>query len=69
MKPLQKTTGTKTRTGTVPHIEVAGDCGMFLAPVKLDFAREVSTVDRSYYPLKRGGRFVYALPGGGEIVA
>lgn len=69
MKPLLKTNFTKTRTGTIPHLEVAGDCGVFLAPVKLDFARGVSTMDRTYYPLKRGGRFVYALPGGGEIVA
>lgn len=35
-------------------------------PVKLDFSSE--KIEDTYFPLRRGGRLVYATPGDGEIL-
>lgn len=55
--------GTKTREGFIDHRKT--DEGIRL-PVKLDFASE--KIEDTYFPLRRGGRLVYAAPGGGEIL-
>lgn len=72
-------TGTFTTAGFVPHLPVPIEGGSFLAPVKLEThgnrrgwnsivhgARHDLAVPA---PLKRGGKYVYALPGGAEIAA
>lgn len=54
--------GTETLHGFVPHLPLDG----LLLPVKLVFPR-----DDKYKPheaLMQNGRFVYALPGGGEYI-
>lgn len=55
--------GTNTRQGFIHHLVT--DDGIRL-PVKLDFDSE--RIEDTYFPLKRGGRLVFALPGGGEFL-
>ena len=55
--------GTETREGFIRHRKT--ETGISL-PVKLDFDSE--KVDNIYFPLRKGGRLVFALPGGGEIL-
>lgn len=64
------TTGhTETAHGVIPHVVVNGEVR---APVKLDFRRGTSSrhVGGVYArsALVRNGRFVHALPGGGEVL-
>ena len=70
------TLGTETAEGFIRHLRVYHDGGVIIAaPVKLREAlpHERSNgrvaVDRESlpFPEKRGGGYVYALPGGGEI--
>lgn len=57
---------TDTSAGPVPHIMYGG----VRAPVKLDFKRPQGRWQgqQRYRPLVRRGRYVHALPGGGEIL-
>jgi hypothetical protein len=55
--------GTNTRQGFIDHLVT--DDGVRL-PVKIDFDSE--RIEDTYFPLKRGGRLVFALPGGGEFL-
>lgn len=55
--------GTNTRQGFIHHRKT--ESGIRL-PVKLDFDSE--RIEDIYFPLRRGGRLVFALPGGGEIL-
>lgn len=59
---------TDTSAGPVPHITYGG--GELRAPVKLDFSRPQARWQgqQRYRPLVRRGRYVHALPGGGEIL-
>lgn len=66
---------TATSEGWLAHVEVFADCGLILAPVKLATraARlRTEALDGSSWgmpvPLRRDGRLVYALPGGGEFI-
>lgn len=55
--------GTNTRQGFIDHRKT--EDGLRL-PVKLDFDSE--KIEDTYFPLRRGGRLVFALPGGGEFL-
>lgn len=57
--------GTETTEGFIPHARVVYADGVLSAPIKLDDAgmRVLCA------PLRRDGKLVYALPGGGEVVA
>lgn len=68
------TGATETAEGIILHREVFADCGLILAPVKLQLmgghvARSRRDTAEYPIPLRRDGRLVYALPGGGEILA
>ena len=65
------TTGhTNTTHGPIPHILVGG--GELRAPVKLQLTPGARRTARNgelvYPPQIRNGRYVHALPGGGEIL-
>ena len=67
--------GTETSEGYIAHREVFADCGLVHAPVKLlkEGEGRIATVWRDGchkfpIPLRRDGRMVFALPGGGEMV-
>lgn len=55
--------GTDTREGFIEHQKTEG--GLRL-PVKIDFNSE--RIANIYFPLRREGKLVFALPGGGEIL-
>lgn len=55
--------GTNTRQGFIDHLVT--DDGIRL-PVKLDFDSE--RIEDTYFPLRKEGRLVFALPGGGEFL-
>lgn len=67
---------TLTSEGFIQHLEVVTDAGVILAPVKLqpDFDGRIrcadvgSEITRRPAPMKRNGRLVFALPGGGEVL-
>ena len=70
---------TMTSEGYIPHLQVSTDDGVILAPVKLRTVRVAKGVrvyldyskesDRRHpEPVRRDGRLVYALPGGGEAM-
>ena len=73
--------GTFTREGVIPHLKVKTEYGTILAPVKVilradRYGRQKVDIDytgpddyRQPMPLRRNGRLVYALPGGGEVEA
>lgn len=68
--------GTETSEGYIAHREVFADCGLILAPVKLLKQGEgriaTTYTDGGYLfpiPMRKDGRLVFALPGGGEFVA
>ncbi len=55
--------GTNTREGFIYHRKAEGGARL---PVKIDFASE--KIEDTYFPLRRNGRLVWALPDGGEIL-
>jgi hypothetical protein len=55
--------GTNTRQGFIYHLKT--EEGIRL-PVKLDFNSE--KIENTYFPLRKDGKLVFALPGGGEIL-
>ncbi len=57
---------TPTQEGIIPHKAFKS----FRLPVKLDFSQKYIINDGQslYAPLRRNGRLVFALPGGGEYV-
>lgn len=67
---------TLTSEGYIPHLQVSTDDGVILAPVKLQpdhdgrirIKTEGSEVTRRPAPMRRNGRLVFALPGGGEVL-
>jgi hypothetical protein len=71
--------GTFTREGVIPHLKVKTEYGTILAPVKVMTRPDRNghpRVDIDYsgpddyrqpMPLRRNGRLVFALPGGGEV--
>lgn len=61
-KPLRETDCTKTTEGHIRHLELFTDAGIILAPVMVRLCEET----RRLIPVRRDGRLVYALPGGGE---
>lgn len=65
------TGATLTVEGYIPHIEVFTDAGIIHAPVKVtgEMRRDRNEKIPMPVPLRRDGRLVYALPGGGEIRA
>lgn len=64
---------THTTEGVIPHLIVDAAGKRILAPVKLDFDREPRWMPKYQTtlraPLRRDGKLVFALPGGGEVVA
>lgn len=72
-------TATFTSAGYVPHIAIRLQEGRLLAPVKLATQRGPRGGNNIVYgprrdiaapePLCRDGKYVYALPGGGEMTA
>lgn len=67
---------TLTDEGYIPHLQVVTAVGVILAPVKLQpdadgkirIKTEGSEVTRRPAPMRRDGRLVFALPGGGEVL-
>ena len=67
---------TLTDEGYIPHLQVVTAIGVILAPVKLQpdadgkirIKTEGSEVTRRPAPMRRNGRLVFALPGGGEVL-
>lgn len=70
---------TMTSEGYIPHLKVVTDEGVILAPVKLRTVRVTKGVrvyldyskesDRRHpEPVRRDGKFVFALPGGLEVL-
>lgn len=65
-----------TREGAIPHLPVVTDAGMILAPVKLQpndagkvrMSKNGTDMGRYPAPMRRNGRLVFALPGGGEVL-
>jgi hypothetical protein len=55
--------GTNTREGFIYHRKTTSGARL---PVKIDFNSE--RIDDTYFPLRRNGRLVFALPDGGEIL-
>ena len=67
---------TQTSEGLISHLQLVTECGVIRCPVKLQVGSDgkVRGHDRSRNavdpaPMRRGGRLVYALPGGLEVVA
>jgi hypothetical protein len=68
---------TLTSEGYIPHLQVVTDIGTLLAPVKLqpDEAGKLRIAASGFGaarypgPMRRDGRLVFALPGGGEVLA
>lgn len=70
---------TDTTEGPIPHLRLTCEAGTFAAPVKLATERRGNGPGIAYarrndghshpVPLVREGRYVYALPGGGEVLA
>ena len=68
---------TETSEGLISHLQLVTELGVIRCPVKLqaDADGEIrikesgSEVSRRPAPMRRGGRLVYALPGGGEVTA
>lgn len=61
---MTKTQYTLTSKGPVDHHLLPNGV---LAPVKLDFSQE-QAAKALHPPLTRGGQYVYALPGGRDLV-
>jgi hypothetical protein len=66
---------TLTNEGYIPHMLVVTDAGTLRAPVKLqteaDGKIKTADINRNYLPpvaMRREGRLVFALPGGGEVL-
>lgn len=59
--------GTETTEGFIPHLRIIYADGVLNAPVMLDVPKRGTRVLCA--PQRRGDKLVYALPGGGEIVA
>lgn len=71
--------GTYTKEGIIPHLKIVTEYGTILAPVKVvcrtdRYGRQKVDIDytgpddyRQPMPLRRNGRLVFALPGGGEV--
>ena len=59
--------GTETTEGFIPHARIVYADGVLNAPVKLDVPKRGTHALCA--PLRRDGMLVYALPGGGEVVA
>lgn len=66
---------TQTSEGLISHLQLVTECGVIRCPVKLQVGADGgisghdsnrNEVDPS--PMRRGGRLVYVLPGGGEVV-
>lgn len=66
---------TETSEGLISHLQLVTECGVIRCPVKLQpntdgkiggYDSSRNAVDPA--PMRRGGRLVYALPGGGEVV-
>jgi len=64
---------TFTSEGAIPHMLMQYDGGTFLAPVKMTYQiGRAWNSDKQIHlqaPLRRDGRLVFALPGGGEVLA
>lgn len=61
-------TATLTTEGVIPHLLVpmaAHPAGRFFAPVRV----AVEQGSDIHAPVRRDGRLVFALPGGGEVLA
>lgn len=73
--------GTFTRDGLIPHLQIVTAAGVILAPVKLEtepdgkggrrilVGHHGAEDKRLPRPVKRGGKLAFALPGGGEVLA
>ncbi len=67
---------TLTNEGYIPHLQVVTSSGVILAPVKLEKDRNgkilcYTAKSRAYVapaPMRKGGRLVFALPGGAEVL-
>lgn len=67
---------TQTSEGLISHLQLVTECGVIRCPVKLQVGSDGKigghgssrdAVDPA--PMRRAGRLVYALPGGGEVMA
>lgn len=66
---------TQTSEGLISHLQLVTECGVIRCPVKLQVGSDgrISWHDSNRNevdpaPMRRGGRLVYALPGGGEVL-
>ena len=67
---------TQTSEGLISHLQLVTECGVIRCPVKLQVGADgkIGWFDGSRNPvspapMRRDGRLVYALPGGGEVVS
>lgn len=62
--------GVETKNGFIPHVSTIYADFLIQAPVKITPVAPKSSGGASgrRYPVIRGGRYVHALPGGGEIM-
>ena len=65
---------TQTSEGLISHLQLVTECGVIRCPVKLQPSADgkIGGFDGSRNPvapapMRRAGRLVYALPGGGEV--
>ena len=68
-----KILSTFTTEGEIPYLQMQHSSGVFLAPVKIAFKPGQTWDSGKQYvlqePVRRGGKLVFALPGGGEYVS
>lgn len=64
---------THTTEGVIPHLIVETKGSRILAPVKIDYAADPRWMAKYQTtlrpPMRRDGKLVFALPGGGEVLA
>lgn len=63
------TTHTDTRQGLIPHLLMTLNGQSFLAPVKVIPLPSRIAEKEKPRAVEEGGRYVYALPGGKEVLA
>ena len=66
---------TQTSEGLISHLQLVTECGVIRCPVKLQpnadgkiGGHDSNRNEVDPAPMRRGGRLVYALPGGGEVL-
>lgn len=62
-----KQNATETSEGFIPHLEICGDFGLIHAPVCV--MPHLRGWKGDLMPMRKDGKLVYALPGGGTVTA